>query len=59
MTDSTLVFLVSEALYEALFALVLFDSPLSLKAKPYTTDAKEVSYKDLYEGPLTRKTRLY
>mgnify|MGYP001294352266 CR=1 FL=1 len=54
----SLVFLVSgasyEASYEILFALVLFDSPLSLRAKSYKTDTKEVSY----EATLTRKTRL-
>ena len=31
---------------------------LSLRAKSYKTDAKEVSYEALYEAPLTRKTRL-
>ena len=38
------------------FALVLFDSPLS-ESKVIQIDAKEVSYKALYEAPLTRKTR--
>ena len=32
---------------------------LSLGAKSYKTDAKEVSYEASYEAPLTRKTRLY
>ena len=62
----SLVFLVGgasyEALYQTLLALVLFDSPFSLRAKSYKTDAKEVSYKASYkasyEALLTRKTRL-
>ena len=32
---------------------------LSLRAKSYTTDAKEFSCEASYEVPLTRKTRLY
>ena len=56
-----LVFLVSGASYKAsyktLFQLVCL-TQLSLRAKSYKTDAKEVSYEASYVAPLNRKTRL-
>ena len=54
----SLVFLVSGASHETLFALVLFDSPLSDSKVIHKTDAKEVSFKALYEAPLSRKTKI-